>query len=859
MMNKKNITILCLKIFKDKGLLLLITVFILSCQNQEQLTDYVNPFIGTDAAGHTFPGACRPFSMVQLSPDNGYQGVKAYRYAEKTILGFSHTHLSGTGPYTKTHYNNVLIMPTIGDLDVLPGVVKELNYLANAQVNERLKKFSDAEHKAWKKLSKNEREMKKQLILNEEKMKIIDNNNMDENGYKKSDKFKGYESSYNHDEEKAKPGYYAVNLIDYGIKAELTSTERVGFHRYTFPKSEEANIIIDVTHSLTPGRETYVKVLNENQIEGYVIGDMEGSHALPLKCYFFAEFSKPFISAGTWNGEKINNDMKEMSGNNGVGAFVNFKTYENEQVLIKVGISFVSINGAKKNLKEELPHWDFERVIQESAEIWEEKLGKITTKGGSEDHKIIFYTAMYHSLMFPRVFSDVDGSYYSHFEDKVLKSNGGRYYVDFSLWDTYRAEHPLLAYLEPERQNEMIRTFLAMYDQGGRLPLHVSYKNHYQAVMIGDHATSVIVDSYMKGIRDYDIEKAYEAMRKNAMEPGERPSSRYGLNYYKDLKYIPAEKIRESVSVTLEDAYDDWCLAEIALSLGKKDDHKFFSTRAKYYENLYDRGTGFMRPRKEDGSWLEMCENLPEIVRNDVHPYYGCFDPLWVGVSPNRHFTESSAWQYLWNVPHDVQGLIDLMGGREKFLIKLDSLFTMSPKESGTSQYAPLRSKIGQYVHGNEPVHHVAYLFNYANEPWKTQMRVNEVRSKMYGIGPDGLCGNDDMGQMSAWYIFSALGFYPVAPGQNIFVIGTPLFAEATIKLGDFYGANDFTVIANNISSRNMYIQSATLNGKDHQKTWITHEDIIGGGTLIFEMGSTPNKLWGSTSEDAPPSMRVIN
>ncbi|MDX2445356.1 MAG: glycoside hydrolase family 92 protein, partial [Bacteroidales bacterium] len=394
---------------------------------------------------------------------------------------------------------------------------------------------------------------------------------------------------------------------------------------------------------------------------------------------------------------------------------------------------------------------------------------------------------------------------------------------------------------------------LAMYDQGGRLPLHVSYKNYYQAVMIGDHATSVIVDSYMKGLRDFDVEKAYEAMRKNAMEPGERPGSRYGLDYYKDLHYIPAEKIRESVSVTLEDAYDDWCLAKIAQALGKNEDHGFFSQRSQYYKNLYDTETGFMRPRMADGSWLELCEDLPEIISTGVHPYYSCFDPLWVGVSPNRHFTESNAWQYLWYVPHDVQGLANLMGGRKEFIRKLDTLFTMTPFESGDHQYAPMRSKIGQYVHGNEPVHHVAYLFNYVGEPWKTQKRVNQVRTKMYGVGPDGLCGNDDMGQMSAWYIYSALGFYPVAPGQNVFVIGTPLFEEIRLNFDEYFDNKVFTVKAEDISDENIYIQSATLNGEPYTKSWISHEDIIKGGTIVFKMGPEPNKNWGSSN--VPPSM----
>jgi len=820
--------------------------------------DYVNPFIGTDAGGHTFPGACLPFGMVQLSPDNGYKGVKAYGYQGKNIIGFSHTHLSGTGPFTKTHYNNVLIIPTVGPLEVKPGVVKEIDFLSAERLNEILADMPEMEKQEWEKLPEETREEKKLSILVKTKLEIFDSKDRDEEGYFSDESFKGYESAYSHDEEEASPGYYAVQLKDYGIKAELTATEHAGFHRYTFPKSEEAHIIIDVTHSLTPGRNTYVKIINEHQIEGNVTGDMEGSYDLPLTCYFFAEFNKAFTSFGTWNGDSICHSLNEISGKDGVGAFVNFTTEEGEQILVKVGISFVSIEGAKKNLQAELSHWDFQKVVDQAKEEWNKKFDKIEIKGGTEAQKTIFYTAMYHSLMFPRVFSDVDGSYYSHFDDKIHGNPGERYYVDFSLWDTYRAEHPLLAYLEPERQNEMIRTFLTMYDQGGRLPLHVSYKNYYQATMIGDHATSVIVDSYRKGLRDYDVEKAYEAMRKNATEPGERPKSRYGLDYYMKLKYIPAEKVRESVSVTLEDAYDDWCLAQMAKDLGKTDDYQLFSERAGYYANLYDTETGFFRPRKSDGSWLEMCDSLPSIIRTDIHPYYSCFDPLWVGVSPNRHYTESSAWQYLWHVPYDVQGLINLMWGREEFVTRLDFLFSMSPKESGEHQYAPLWSKIGQYVHGNEPVHHVAYLYNYAGEPWKTQMRVNEIRNKMYGVGPNGLCGNDDMGQMSAWYIFSAIGFYPVAPGQNVFAIGTPLFEEVTLNLGEYFNNKAFTIKAEGVSAENIYIQSAELNGEPHNKSWITHNEIINGGTLILGMGPIPNKEWGNSEDAFPPSMTTI-
>ncbi|MEI6680330.1 MAG: GH92 family glycosyl hydrolase [Mariniphaga sp.] len=815
--------------------------------------DFVNPFIGTDKEGNTFPGACLPFGMVQLSPDNGYQGVKAYNYAKTTILGFSHTQLSGTGDGTLTNYCNILIMPTVGYLKVFPGVSKSPDRLARRNVEMKMSSLSNEEKQKLELATSQERRKKFRVLIQEERQKIM--MNLAKSGVDTTILPKGYESGYSHTEEEATPGYYAVQLKDYNVKAELTATERAGFHRYTFPETDNAHIIIDVTHSLTADRDASVAILNKNQIEGYVITDQEGSNTNPLKCYFFAEFNKSFTSYGTWSGDSIKHDINSMHGKDGIGAFVNFSTSKGEQLLIKVGISFVSIDGAKKNLAAEIPDWDFDKIRMQAKNTWNKKLNKISVKGGTESQKTTFYTSMYHSLMFPRTFSDANGTYFSQFDNTVHQAKSGRYYVDFSLWDTYRAEHPLLAYLEPERQNEMINTFLEMYDQGGRIPLYVCYKNYYMKGMIGDHAASVIADSYMKGIRGYNIDKAYEAMRKNAMEPGEIAESRTGLNYYKELGYIPADKVRESVSVTMEYAYDDWCLAMMAKAMGKQEDYLLFSKRALYYQNLFDKSTGFMRPKKADGSWLEMCNEPPKIIRaEDGRPYYSCFDPLWVGVSPNRHFTESNAWQYLWHVPYDIQGLMNTMGGKKEFLSKLDTLFTMTPNETGPA-YAPEFSKIGQYVHGNEPVHHVAYLFNYAGEPWKTQKRVRQIMDEKYISAPDGLCGNDDMGQMSAWYIFSALGFYPVAPGQNVFVIGTPIFEESTLDLGAYFGNQKFTVKAQGVSSSNFYIQSATLNGKTYNKSWITHEDIVKGGILIFKMGSKPNNQWGNNAEDIPPSL----
>lgn len=819
----------------------------------KELAEYVNPFIGTDKEGNCFPGACLPFGMVQLSPDNGYQGVKAYNYAKTSILGFSHTQLSGTGDNTLTNYCNILLMPTTGDLKVFPGLAKSPDRQARKNVEAKMNRFSESEKQELAKIPGTDLRRRYRLMLMEERQKIMAD--LARSGVDTTILPKGYESAYSHDEEEASPGYYAVQLKDYGIKAELTATERAGFHRYTFPQTNNAHIIIDVTHSLTPNRDAYVKVLNNKEIEGFVITDQEGNTNNPLKCYFFAQFSKSFASWGTWSGDSVLNNSIEMSGKNGIGAFVNFSASKGEQVLVRVGISFVNIDGARKNLSAEIPGWNFDEVRKKARNTWNEKLNRIAVKGGSEDQKTTFYTSVYHALMFPRTFSDADGSWFSHFDNKIHQNKGRRYYVDFSLWDTYRTEHPLLAYLEPERQTEMINTFLDMYDQSGRIPQYVCYKNYHMKGMIGDHATSVIVDSYRKGIRGFNVEKAYEGMRKNAIEPGEIADSRTGLNYYTELGYMPADKIRESVSVTMEYAYDDWCLASMARALGKNEDFRLFSKRAQCYVNLFDASTGFFRPRKADGSWLEMCSEAPKVVRaEDGRPYYSCWDPLWVGVSPNRHYTESNAWQYLWHVPYDIQGLMNTMGGKKEFITKLDTLFTMTPNETGP-EYAPMYSKIGQYVHGNEPVHHVAYLFNYAGEPWKTQKRVSQIMAEKYLAKPDGLCGNDDMGQMSAWYIFSAMGFYPVAPGQNVFVIGSPIFEEATLDLGKYFGGHQFTVKAKGVSPVNIYIQSATLNGKSYTKNWIAHDDIVKGGTLVFVMGPQPNKNWGSSSADIPPSL----
>ena len=442
-------------------------------------------------------------------------------------------------------------------------------------------------------------------------------------------------------------------------------------------------------------------------------------------------------------------------------------------------------------------------------------------------------------------------------DGKIHVAEDYDFFPSFLCWDTYRSEHPLMTLVEPEHVNDMIKSIVSKTKHYGWLPAQ-HHRNVFGQGMVGDHLVPIIVDAYMKGFRDYDVDFIFEAMREKAMglPPSPLPESagRSGVEYYMELGYTPVDKVTESVPNTLELAYNDWCIAQMAQKLGREDDYKLFMQRARNYENLFDSCTNFMRPRNHDGSWLKSCGNRPAgIIRSGDHTYYGCFDPLLVGRRPNRNYTESNAWQYIWSVQHDINGLVDLFGTTSAFVSKLDSLFSMSP-EISEPKYVGVVGTIGQYVHGNQPSHHVAYLYNYAGMPWKTQEKVREVMD-LYRTGPGGICGNEDMGSLSSWYVLSAMGFYPVAPGQNVYIIGSPLFEEATIKLNSPYDAGEFTIKANHVSPVNKYIQSATLNGESMSKTWLSHEEIVQGGTLIFEMGPEPNLQWGSNETDIPPSM----
>ncbi len=762
--------------------------------NSKGLTKFVNPFLGTDFFGHTFPGAALPNALVHLSPDihtEGWTYCAGYIYQDSSIMGFSHTHWSGVG---MVNGGEILLMPTTGDkLQIVPGT--------------------------------------------------------------KEDPDSGYRSRFDHANESASPGYYSVLLKDYNINVELTSTKRAGFHRYTFPKTNNARIILDVGHqigNMTQGDKSSFKIIDNNRIEGTKGAGLG-------KVYFVAEFNKPFAYYGTFDARYKTPESdgsifpyKNAEAGDKIGAFIQYNTEENEQVLVKVGISYTSIEGARNNLHTEIPHWDFDKIKNDANDIWNKELSKITIDGATNDQKEIFTTALYHSLLAQYISQDIDGKYFGS-DGKDHKAEGYDFYGSYSCWDTYRSQHPLLTLIAPEHVNNYVRSIQAKVENYGWLPAQ-HFLNVYGEAMVGDHLIPIIVDAYKKGYRDYDVNLLYNAMRIKALELPKDPipheMGRSGLEYYKKVGYAPIDKVTEAVPNTLELAYDDWCIAQLAKELGKNDDYELFMKRAFNYKNVWDPKTEFMRPKKVNGDFLEELNGRDqEIVKDGEHSYYKYFDPLLIGRRPNRHYTESNAWQYIWSVQHDVQGLINLFGSNEKFINKLDTFFEMSPIVS-SPKYVGVVGTIGQYVQGNQPSHHVAYMYNYAGQPWKTQNRARQVTEEMYRSGPGGLCGNEDMGSLSSWFILSSMGIYSVTPGSTAYAIGSPMFGEVTLTLDK---GKVFKIIAKNNSKENRYIQSAKLNGVDFNRTWISHEEIAKGGEIVFQMGSEPNKEWGVNS--VPPSM----
>ncbi len=717
--------------------------------------DYVNPFIGTGGHGHTFPGVVVPFGMIQPGPDTGLRGwdwCSGYHYSDDSIAGFSQTHLSGTGA---ADYGEVRIMPITGEVKIVPGP--------------------------------------------------------------KENPDRGYRSRFSHSGEVSEPGYYSVFLEDYGINVEITASTRVALYRFTFPKSESSKILVDVFHRIgNDSEKAYVEIKGNNMIVGWEEGGHFCGAKYPHKIYFAIEFSKPFEEFGTWRVFRIDpGNRKErmpVRSDPFIGAYVGYRTEENEKILMKVAISYTGIDGALKNLGE-IEGWDFEKVRRSAREMWERELSKIEVEA-DEKTMTKFYTALYHAFIHPSVFSDVDGRYIGP-DDVIYKSDFPHYTV-FSLWDTFRALHPLFNIVQSKRNAEMIRSLLDVYEEGGWLPKW--YKaNRYTNCMIGTHADSVIAEAFVKGVRDFDVEKAYEALMKDATKPADTwYEARGGISYYLKLGYIPADKVGEATSRTLEFAYDDYCIAQMAKLLGKTKDYETLMKRSRNYVNLFDKGTGFMRGKLSLGIWADPLFFNP----SKSYPYY----------------TEGTAWQWTFFVPHDVQGLIELFGGKENFSRKLDELFSTKASIEGPPDITGL---IGQYAHGNEPSHHIPYLYVFADQPWKTQKLVRYIMDEMYGTKPDGLIGNEDCGQMSAWYILSALGFYPVNPCSGEYVIGSPVVKKAVIHLEN---GRTFEITVLNQSERNIYVKSVKLNDKELKDLRFKHSSILNGGKLIFEMNSVPLK-----------------
>ncbi|NIG52942.1 GH92 family glycosyl hydrolase [Chitinophaga sp. Cy-1792] len=755
---------------------ILIPVFLLSVIHtyaQENVLQYVKPITGTQRMGHTYPGATVPFGAVQLSPEtdtipyemNGkynpdvYKYCAGYQYEDKTIVGFSHTHFSGTG---HSDLGDILIMPAVGKLQLNPGT---------------------ADHPE-----------------------------------------SGYRSPFSHSNEVSAPGYYKVKLDRPDVTAEMTATNRVGFHKYTFNAGGPAHIILDMMYNIYNYENknvwTYIRVENDSLITGF---RQTNGWARTRTVYFAIAFSKPFKSYGQrnyasdvyrgfWRKFDQTHNFPEMAGKQ-IRAYFDFDAKPGDNVELKVALSPVSTAGALKNLQEEAPGWDFAAVKQSAEALWTKELNKIHIESSSKEEKENFYTAMYHAFINPTTYMDVDGNYRG-LDMNVHNTNGYTNYTTFSLWDTYRALHPFFNVIQPTRNADMVRSMLSHYEQSAQhmLPVWAHYANENWC-MIGYHSVSVIADAIMKGNAPFDANKALDACVTTA-----RHRSYDGLGYYIDKGYIPEDKEGSSVSKVLEYAYDDWCIAQVAKKLGRQDIYDEFIQRSQNYKNVYDRSTGFMRPRLSDGSF-----------KKD-------FDPL---QTHDQGFIEGNAWNYSLYVPQYPADMITMMGGKKAFARHLDSLFTMELPDKYFAETEDITRDgiIGNYVHGNEPSHHVVYLYNHTDQPWKTQDRVRMILKKMYHPGPDGLGGNDDCGQMSAWYIFSSLGFYPMCPGSDQYELGSPAVDKATLQLEN---GKTFVVEAKNQNDKNVYVQQVLLNGKPWKQLTISHADIMNGGTLTFVMGNKP-------------------
>lgn len=624
-----------------------------------------------------------------------------------------------------------------------------------------------------------------------------------------------YKSTYSHDNEKASPGYYQVYLEDHDVNVELTTSKRTAYHKYTFKEGDQQSVVINLGFAINWDRAvaTSLKVEDRYTISGY---RHSTGWAQNQKVFFVAKFSKPIADYKLY----VDGQIFEDGDHEGVKSSIQVVFDANEkssELLAKVALSSVSIENAKDNLG--TSGFDFDKTKIAAEKLWNTALSSFEVETPTDSLKTIFYTALYHTQLAPVTFSDKNGQFRME-NDSIVDADNYTAYSTLSLWDTFRAEHPLLTMIAPDRVSDMVNSMLAYYEVRNILPVWTLYGNETNT-MTGYHSIPVIVEAYKKGIRGFDVERAYEAM-KNTMMQDER-----GLNHYKNYGYIPYSLLDESVTITLEYAYDDWCVAEMAKALGKDEDYKYFSERSKAYQHLFDNESGFMRGKSVAGnSW-----NLP-------------FDPKHSNHREQTDYTEGNAWQHSWFVPHAVDNLIELHGGNEKFTSRLEQLFTESSEITGDNISADITGLIGQYAHGNEPSHHIAYMFNHADQPWRTQYWARHIMDTQYNTTPDGLSGNEDCGQMSAWYVLSSVGLYPMNPASGDYEIGTPIFEKASINLPN---KRTFVIEAENVSDKNFYIQSATLNGKPFHKTAISHADILKGGTLHFVMGAEPNKKWGTS------------
>jgi len=748
----------CYTLFLAAGI---VAAFLAGCRQADRPdfspVTWVDPRIGTAAHGHVFLGANVPFGAVQAGPNNF---VKGWDWCS----GYHHSDSILTG-FSHTHLSgtgigdlgDLHLMPYTGSIRLLPGSQEDIS--------------------------------------------------------------QGYASLYAHQGETIRPGYYSADLKSWGVTAELTATERVGFHRYTFPEQDTARIIIDLKMGIgwDQAMATDLRKCGEATWSGY----RHSRGWAPDQRFFFGlQLSE---EPDEW--KHYDRNLQEIKGTDTartLKAVLTFYPPVSKQILLKAGISPVSEENGLANITAEVPHWDFDRTAREAHAKWDRELSAITVKSSDTSDLRTFYTAFYHLMIHPSLFNDAHGDYRGT-DKQVYSRPGFQNYSIFSLWDTYRAAHPFFTLTHPGRVSDMVNSMLAVFEQQGSLPVWHLMGNE-TGTMVGNHAIPVIADAYLKGITGFDAEKAFQAMKTTALsDDGD------GLKFLIEKGWVAADSTRESVSKGLEYAVDDWAIAAMAKAMGKSDDYAYFAERARNYLLYYDPEVGFFRGKNYDGTWSQ-----------PFHPVYTLHE--------QGNYTEGNAWQYLWMVPHDPEGLITLLGGDEPFTRRLDSLFLVS-SELNEGASPDISGLIGQYAHGNEPSHHTAYLYAFAGEQWKTAEKVRFILDHLYHDGPDGLCGNEDCGQMSAWYLFSSLGFYPVNPSNGVYVLGSPLHEEATLHLPN---GKDFTVKAHGNSPRNIYIQSARLNGQPYKKSYITHRDILSGGLLELEMGSTPEKSFGKAPGERP-------